>query len=186
MVCTKDICLINKLGVIGAQESALVRQCVSAFDLFVSYLQVYSQQWTKPLSKVRVSNNESNTNFDPEVCFFFVFCTVGWSIKLTRNWDIQSFMLPWKLQKRQILAVNQNFSSVYFSLAKFQLVRCNLSLAMIWQMTHTHKLLKLCSDTLTRKAKKRQVQISKTTALLVHRAFLYISSLHGYGVIENA
>ena len=57
-------------------------------------------------------------------------------------------MLPWKLRKRQILAVNQNFSSVYFSLAKFQLVTCNLSLAMIWQMTHTHKLLKLCSDTL--------------------------------------
>ena len=58
-------------------------------------------------------------------------------------------MLPWKLRKRQILPVNQNFSSVYFSLAKFQLVSCNLSLAMIWQMTHTHKLLKLCSDTLS-------------------------------------
>ena len=58
-------------------------------------------------------------------------------------------MLPWKLRKRQILPVNQNFSSVYFSLAKFQLVTCNPSLAMIWQMTHTHKLLKLCSDTLS-------------------------------------
>ena len=43
-------------------------------------------------------------------------------------------MLPWKLRKRQILPVNQNLSSVYFSLAKFQLVSCNLSLAMIWQM----------------------------------------------------
>ena len=58
-------------------------------------------------------------------------------------------MLPWKLQKRQILPVNQNFSSVYFSLAKFPLVTWNLPLAMIWQMTHTHKLPKLCSDTLT-------------------------------------
>ena len=49
-------------------------------------------------------------------------------------------MLPWKLRKRQILPVKQNLSSVYFSLAKFQLVSCNLSLAMIWQMTYTHKL----------------------------------------------
>ena len=39
-------------------------------------------------------------------------------------------MLPWKLRKRHILPVNQNLSSVYFSLAKFQLVSCNLSLAM--------------------------------------------------------
>ena len=38
-------------------------------------------------------------------------------------------------------------SSVHFSLAKFQLVSCNLSLAMIWQMTYTHKLPKLCSPT---------------------------------------
>ena len=42
--------------------------------------------------------------------------------------------------KTSILPVNQNLSSVYFSLAKFQLVSCNLSLAMIWQMTYTHKL----------------------------------------------
>ena len=58
-------------------------------------------------------------------------------------------MLPWKLRKCQILPVNQNLSSVYFSLAKFQLVSCNLSLTIIWQMTYTHKLLKLCSATLT-------------------------------------
>ena len=57
-------------------------------------------------------------------------------------------MLPWKLRKRQILPVSQNLSSLYFSLAKFQLVSCNLSLAMIWQMTHTHKLPKLCSATI--------------------------------------
>ena len=57
-------------------------------------------------------------------------------------------MLPWKLRKRQILPVNQNLLSVYFSLAKFQLVSCNLSLAMVWHMTYTHKLLKLCSATL--------------------------------------
>ena len=57
-------------------------------------------------------------------------------------------MLSWKLRKRQILPVNQNLSSVYFQLAKFQLVSCNLSLAMIWQMTYIHKLPKLCSATL--------------------------------------
>ena len=58
-------------------------------------------------------------------------------------------MLPWKLRRRQILPVNQNVSLVYFSPAKFQLVSCNLSLAMIWQMTYTHKLPKLCSATLS-------------------------------------
>ena len=57
-------------------------------------------------------------------------------------------MLPWKQRKRHILPVDQNLSSVYFSLAKFQLVSCNLSLAMIWQMTYTHKMPKLCSATL--------------------------------------
>ena len=34
-------------------------------------------------------------------------------------------MLPWKLQNRQILPVNKNLSSVYFPLAKFQLVSRN-------------------------------------------------------------
>ena len=46
-------------------------------------------------------------------------------------------MLSWKLRKRQILPANENFSLVYFSLAKFQLVTCNLSLAMIWKTTYT-------------------------------------------------
>ena len=57
-------------------------------------------------------------------------------------------MLPWKLQKCQILPVNQNLSSIYFPLAKFQLVSCNSSRAIIWQMTYTQKLPKLCSATL--------------------------------------
>ena len=56
-------------------------------------------------------------------------------------------MLPWKLRKSHILPVNQNLSSVYFSLAAFQLVSCNPSLAMIWIMTYTHKPPKLCSAT---------------------------------------
>ena len=36
---------------------------------------------------------------------------------------------------------------IMFSLATCQLVRCNLSLAMIWQMTYTQNLPKLCSST---------------------------------------
>ena len=59
-------------------------------------------------------------------------------------------MLPWKLRKCQILPVNQNLSSIYFPLAKFQLVSCNSSRAIIWQMTYTQKLPKLCSATLKR------------------------------------
>ena len=55
-------------------------------------------------------------------------------------------MLPWKLRKRQILPVNQNFSSLYFPRDKF--VSCNLSLAMFWQITKSHELPKLCSATL--------------------------------------
>ena len=43
----------------------------------------------------------------------------------------------------------QNLSSVYFSRAKFQLVSYNFSLAMIWQITYTHKLSKPCSATLS-------------------------------------
>ena len=58
-------------------------------------------------------------------------------------------MLPWKLRKRQFLSVNQNLLSVHFSLAKFQLLSSNRSLAMIWQMAYNHKLPKLCSATLS-------------------------------------
>ena len=69
-------------------------------------------------------------------------------VQVAEHSCIQSFMLPWKLRKNQILPVTQNLSSVHFSLAKFQLVSWNLSLAMIWQMKYTHKLPKLCSATL--------------------------------------
>ena len=60
-----------------------------------------------------------------------------------------------KPQKRQIVPVNQNLSSVYFHFAKFQLVSCNASLAVSWQMRYTHKLPKLCSATLNRKLRLR-------------------------------
>ena len=76
-------------------------------------------------------------------------------------------MLPWKLRKCQILPVSENLSSVYFSLAKFQLVSCNPSLAMIWRMTFTHKLLKLCSATLNQKEIKLQLYVTEPKKLWI-------------------
>ena len=63
-----------------------------------------------------------------------------------------------KLSKSEILwlysivhvameAMETSNFTVHFSLGKFQLVSCNLSLAMIWQMTYSHELSKLCSAT---------------------------------------
>ena len=72
---------------------------------------------------------------------------INWA-KVKFKGRIQSYMLPWKLWNRQILPVNKHLLSVYFSLAKFQLVSCDISLDMIWQMTYTHKLPKQCSATL--------------------------------------
>ena len=46
------------------------------------------------------------------------------------------------------LCCHGNYENVKLYLSiKFQLVSCNFSLAMIWQMTYTHKLPKLCSAT---------------------------------------
>ena len=81
-------------------------------------------------------------------------------------------MLPWKLRKRQILPVNQNLSSVHFSLAKFQLVTRNLSLAMIWQMTYNHKLPKLCSPTLNNKTTSTN---RNSVEYIAGKSFLFIS-----------
>ena len=75
-------------------------------------------------------------------------------------------MLPWKPRKHQILPVSQNLSLVYFSPAKFRLVSSNLSLAIIWQMTHTQKLPKLCSATL-----KYKLQLHTSSVI-------FMSSLH--------
>ena len=62
-----------------------------------------------------------------------------------------------KLSKSGILRLNsivhvamettKTCSSISF-ISYFSLVSCNLSLVMIWQMTYTHKLPKLCSATL--------------------------------------
>ena len=86
-------------------------------------------------------------------------------------------MLPWKLRKRQILPDIQNFSSVYFSLARFQLVSCNLSLAMIWQMTYIHKLPRPCSATLILKCDTTNCNIS----ILISGFQTFISWYQGVG-----
>ena len=75
-------------------------------------------------------------------------------------------MLPWKLRKRQILPVNQNFSSVYFSLAKFQLVSCNLPLAMTWQMTYNSQTAKTVFSHLNRRLSASAIRLSKWTKFL--------------------
>ena len=40
----------------------------------------------KPLGKVHVSNNRSNTDYYTLRIFL---CTLGWSIKLAKNWDTE-------------------------------------------------------------------------------------------------
>ena len=87
-------------------------------------------------------------------------------------------MLPWKLRKRQSLPVSQNFSSVYISLAKFQLVSCNLSLTMIWQMTYTHKLPKLCSATLTG-VSSQKIGFTSSVVVLTLK-MVHLSGKNGY------
>ena len=91
-------------------------------------------------------------------------------------------MLPWELRKRQFLPVNQNLSSVHFSLAKFQLVSSNLALAMIWQMTHNHKLPKLCSATL-RGCLHEKTRIGVT--FIPGWLFDFVSLLHDDWVISS-
>ena len=85
-------------------------------------------------------------------------------------------MLPWKLRKCQILPVNQNLSSVYFSYAKFQLVSWDPSLAIIWQITYTHKLPKLCSATLSCLLKRQAEIQSAFGSLYIHYLILFFSS----------
>ena len=87
-------------------------------------------------------------------------------------------MLPWKLGKRQILPVSQHLTSVYFSLAKFQLESCNLSLAMIWQMTYTHKLPKLCSATLTG-VSSQKIGFTSSVVVLTLK-MVHLSGKNGY------
>ena len=74
--------------------------------------------------------------------------------KLSKSEILQLYLITrvaMETTKKSKLPVNQNLSAEYFSLVMFQLVRCNLSFAIIWQntYTHDHKLPKLCSATLT-------------------------------------
>ena len=92
-------------------------------------------------------------------------------------------MLPWKLQKRQILTVNQNLLSAYFSLAKFQLVSCNLSLAMIWQMTYTHKLPKLCSATLKERVRAHVIRSKQGHIVRLVQSFQYPRTVNSVSIL---
>ena len=76
------------------------------------------------------------------------------------------FTSPWKLGKGHILPVNQNLSTVYFSLAKFQLVSCNLPLAMTWQMTYNSQTAKTVFSHLNRRLSASAIRLSKWTKFL--------------------
>ena len=57
------------------------------------------------------------------------------------------------------------FHQYLFHFAKFQLVSCNPSLAMICQMTYTHKLSKLCSATLIRHPVNRDTSMASSVSV---------------------
>ena len=66
-----------RLGVIGAKDSS--SKCLLAIS------KKHREQWAKPLRKVHVSNNRSNS-----MILKIFFCTLGWSIKLGKNWATEN------------------------------------------------------------------------------------------------
>ena len=82
-----------RLGVIGAKDSS--SKCLLAIS------KEHREQWAKPLSKVHVSNNRSNS-----MILKIFFCTLGWSIKLGKNWatENQSYLksLLIEMSKRRV------------------------------------------------------------------------------------
>ena len=64
-----------------------------------------------------------------------MFCKLGKS-EILRLFSIVH--VDMETTKTSNFTCHSNRSSVYCSLAKFQLVGCSLSLAMIWQMIYTH------------------------------------------------
>ena len=81
---------------------------------------------------------------------------------------------------------SKSFISIFSLVKFFQLVSCNLPLAMIWQVTYTHKLPKLCSATLkwayfphlevSHKCFKPQPKLTLTTLL----AIIKLASVHRF------
>ena len=81
------------------------------------------------------------TGYPAEIADFYSTISAGY-------WGGFLFAIKDRAAHYDIWPVSQNLSWVYFLLPKFQLVSYNFSLAMVWQMTYTHKLKKLCSATL--------------------------------------
>ena len=73
------------------------------------------------------------------------FCDIWQNFYFYRILNDENF----KMEVKQTDFVTHLIITVYFLLAKFQLVSSNLSVAIIWQMTYTQKLPKLCSATLS-------------------------------------
>ena len=109
--------------------------------------------WLSQNLSVKIwSNNFQMVMINLSMCMFKgksndrILCKLSKSEILRLFWIVHVAM---ETTKTSHFTCQTNFSPVYFSLAKFQLVSCNVSLAMIWQITYTHKLPKLCSATLT-------------------------------------
>ena len=61
---------------------------------------------------------------------------------------------------------SKSFNRIYFSLAKFQLVSCNLRLAMTWQMTYNSQTAKSVFSHLNRRLSASALRLSKWTKFL--------------------
>ena len=85
------------------------------------------------------------------MCKFIGKCNEWFFCKLSKSEILSLYSIVHvameTTKKSHFTCQSKSFKSVFFH--KFQLVSCNLSLAMISQMTYTHKLPKLCSATLT-------------------------------------
>ena len=98
------------------------------------------------------------------MCKFIGKSNEGILCKLSKNDILRLYSVghvSMETTKTSHFTCPSKLSSVYFSLAKFQIVSCNRSLAMIWQKTYTQKLPKQCSATLIRTL-RRHAMVSVT------------------------
>ena len=91
------------------------------------------------------------------MCKFIGKSNEGILCKLSKNDISRLYSVGHVSMKTSHFARPSKLSAVYFSLAKFQIVSCSRSLAMIWQKTYTQKLSKLCSATLIRTLRRHAI-----------------------------
>ena len=59
---------------------------------------LFTFTFSKPLSKVHVRNNRSNTDYNPQD--IPLHSRIRWSIKLAKNWDTETLKLSEKFKPR--------------------------------------------------------------------------------------